>query len=259
MTCLKSVGPARVRCIGSFPCPTRSSPISRLAQLYDVFDGGRTDLLLYLTMARQLGARSVLDLGCGTGVFALLASANGLHVIGVDPAEASLNVARARPGAERAHLALRHHRDRPLLRVDLAVMTGNVAQVFLTDADWLATLAGVRLRLAEVGALCTKPAGCGPRLGTLEQPVRGVAHRRRGSGWCGCGGGCFGGYAAGVVPYLYTFPMVRRSSRTRRCGSAATRRTRTCSTGGFRVVEVRDAPDRPGRERVYLAAQATTH
>ena len=42
-----------------------------------------------------------MDAGCGTGTFALLLAGRGLDVIGVDPARASLDVARAKPEAER--------------------------------------------------------------------------------------------------------------------------------------------------------------
>ncbi len=39
----------------------------------------------------------------------------------------------------------------PVLQVDVVVMTGNVAQVFLTDAEWTATLEGIRGALAFGG------------------------------------------------------------------------------------------------------------
>lgn len=68
----------------------------RLAALYDVLDTDRGDLVPYLLMAGEFGARSVLDIGCGTGVFALLLADRGLEVVGVDPAGASLDVARGR-------------------------------------------------------------------------------------------------------------------------------------------------------------------
>jgi ubiquinone/menaquinone biosynthesis C-methylase UbiE len=73
----------------------------RLAAIYDELDPDRSDLDAYLAMAEELGAASVLDVGCGTGTFALLLAGRGLDVIGVDPAEASLSVARAEPDAER--------------------------------------------------------------------------------------------------------------------------------------------------------------
>ncbi len=52
-------------------------------------------------MVEEFGARSVSDLGCGTGTFALMRAERGVKVIGVNPAGASLDVARAKPGADR--------------------------------------------------------------------------------------------------------------------------------------------------------------
>ena len=71
----------------------------RLARVYDPLDPDRDDLLVYAAIAAEFGARSVLDIGCGTGTFACLLAGRGLDVIGVDPAGASLDVARAKPGA----------------------------------------------------------------------------------------------------------------------------------------------------------------
>ena len=73
----------------------------RLVGVYDPLDPDRDDLLVYAAIAAEFEARSVLDIGCGTGTFACLLAGRGLDVIGVDPAGASLDVARAKPGAER--------------------------------------------------------------------------------------------------------------------------------------------------------------
>lgn len=73
----------------------------RLAEIYDPLDPDRSDLDAYLELAAELGARSVLDIGCGTGTFACLLAARGVDVTGLDPAGASLDVARAKPGADR--------------------------------------------------------------------------------------------------------------------------------------------------------------
>ena len=126
----------------------------KLAAIYDALDPDRSDLDAYLAMIDEFGARSVVDLGCGTGVFALLLAERGVEVIGVDPAGASLDVARAKPGAERVTWI---HGDASAIpasvQVDAVTMTANVAQVFLTDADWLATLAAARAALRPGGRL----------------------------------------------------------------------------------------------------------
>ncbi|MBA3279296.1 MAG: class I SAM-dependent methyltransferase, partial [Geodermatophilaceae bacterium] len=44
----------------------------RLVAIYDALDPDRSDLDAYAAIADELGARSVLDVGCGTGTFALL-------------------------------------------------------------------------------------------------------------------------------------------------------------------------------------------
>jgi 2-polyprenyl-3-methyl-5-hydroxy-6-metoxy-1,4-benzoquinol methylase len=66
----------------------------RLAAIYDLVEGERRgDLDHYLAIAAELGARSLLDVGCGTGTLACRAASQGMDVTGVDPAAASLDVA----------------------------------------------------------------------------------------------------------------------------------------------------------------------
>ena len=72
----------------------------RLASCYDTFDGERDDLDHYRAILGEHGARSVLDVGCGTGSLATSLALEGLAVTGVDPARASLEIARAKPGGE---------------------------------------------------------------------------------------------------------------------------------------------------------------
>ncbi len=125
----------------------------RLVGIYDHFDGQRRDLEHYVALVRELGVKSVLDVGCGTGSFACLLSELGIDVIGVDPAEASLNIARTKPHANRVRWILGDATSLPDMKVDLAVMTGNVAQVFLTDDEWETTLTAVHRALRPNGHL----------------------------------------------------------------------------------------------------------
>ncbi len=76
-----------------------------------------------------------------------------VDVIGVDPAGASLDVARAKPGAERVRWLRCDAAGLPPLQVELATMTGNTAQVFLTDAEWDAALRCTHAALRPGGRL----------------------------------------------------------------------------------------------------------
>ena len=73
---------------------------ARLAQVYDAFHPDRRDLDVYAAMVDEFGARSVLDIGCGTGTFGCMLAEPGVAVTGLDPALASLDVARAKPNAD---------------------------------------------------------------------------------------------------------------------------------------------------------------
>ncbi len=125
----------------------------RLIAIYDALDADRSDLAVYVARAEQMGARRVLDVGCGTGTFALLLSERGLDVTGVDPAKGSLEVARAKPGAGGVRWIHGDASALPPMQVDLATMTGNVAQAIVSPSDWNATLRGVYDALRPGGHL----------------------------------------------------------------------------------------------------------
>jgi ubiquinone/menaquinone biosynthesis C-methylase UbiE len=125
----------------------------RLAAMYDALDPDRSDLDVYAAIAEELDARSVLDVGCGTGTFAVMLAGAGLDVTGVDPAAASLEVAQRKPGAERVRWINGNAGDLPPLAVDLATMTGNVAQAITDGPEWQSTLRGVHEALRPGRAL----------------------------------------------------------------------------------------------------------
>lgn len=140
----------------------------RLAEIYDPLDPDRSDLDVYAAMAEEFGGRSVLDVGCGTGTLACLLAACGRQVIAVDPAAASLEVARRKPGAGGVRWLNADVPDLPPLQIDLVTMTGNVAQVFITDQEWVATLGAAREALRPGAGWCSR-----------------AEFRRRRHGWSG--------------------------------------------------------------------------
>lgn len=243
----------------------------RLAAVYDALDPDRSDLDPYVAMVAEFGAGRVLDVGCGTGTFAVRLARRGAVVTGVDPAAASIAVARHKPWADGVEWFVGdvpafadRHRGEPF---DLAVMTANVAQVFVTDESWERTLRAIHRVLTPGGRLVFE----------TRDPARRAWER-----WSGPA-------ADVVVPGVgrvsdsyevteVTEPsdgdvVVTFSSPTRFhgvagdvegddlvIGSMSTLRFRTLPTlrttladAGFTIDDVRDAPDRPGAEWVIIA------
>jgi SAM-dependent methyltransferase len=229
----------------------------RLAAIYDLIDDDRSDLDAYLALVAELGARSVLDIGCGTGTFAGLLAERGLEVTGVDPAGASLAVARAKPGADRVRWLHGDVTTVPPVQVDLVTMTANVAQVFLTDEDWSATLAAARAALRPDGSLVFEvrdPARRAWREWDREHTHRHVA----------VPGGSVETWIdltdvrLPLVSFRHTFVfdadgVVLTSDSTLRFRGRE-EITASLRAAGLVVRAIRDAPDRPGRELVFLCA-----
>lgn len=232
----------------------------RLAVLYDGLDCDRSDLDAYVAIAEELDASRIIDIGCGTGSLAIRLAALGKDVVGVDPAGASLEVARGKPHADRVSWV---HGDATALpgrhlAADLAVMTGNVAQVFVADADWASTLDAIRACLRPNGWLVFETRlpqardwegwDARPTVVTVPGGLEIVVSRT----------------VTEVKPPLVTFVSSTEVNGDA-IHSASTLRFRErheveqdLQDHGFEVVDVRDAPDRPGKEMVFLARLAGT-
>ncbi|HZO67632.1 MAG TPA: class I SAM-dependent methyltransferase [Kribbellaceae bacterium] len=229
----------------------------RLAEIYDPFDPDRSDLDAYAAMVEEFGAGHVLDVGCGTGTFACLLAGRDVEVTGVDPAAASLDVARGKPHAERVRWILGDATTLPALQADLATMTGNVAQVFLTDEDWERTLRGIRAALRPGGRLVFEtrdPARAAWREWNREQTYvrRDVAGVGVVENWCDLLD-VSGDLVTFRATYVFTSDgTVLTSHSTLRFRNRQEVEESLLATG-FVADEVRDAPDRPGRELVFVA------
>lgn len=124
-----------------------------LVMVYDAAFGWSQDDDFFLSVVSQTPAARVLDLGCGTGRLALGMAAAGHAVTGVDPARASLDAARAKPGADRVTWLEGTSAVLPGAAFDVAVMTSHVAQFVVSDEEWSQTLADLRRALVPGGRL----------------------------------------------------------------------------------------------------------
>lgn len=224
----------------------------RIAAVYDVFDGDRSDLDAYAAIAVELGAASVVDLGCGTGTLAIMLAARGLDATGVDPAGAMLDVARAKPGADRVRWVRGDATSLPELpRVDLVTMTGNAAQAIVGDDAWRATLRGVRAALSAGGRFVFE---------TREPSARAWEAWNREQSSVAVDGMESWEEVTAVEWPLVTFDSTTVFADGARVVTTSTLRFRERAeveadlvAAGFVVEDVRDAPDRPGRELVFVA------
>ena len=124
---------------------------TELAALYDLFcpRNRRSDYDFYLPMA--MSARSVLDVGCGTGSFLheLRDAGHRGHPCGLDPAGGMLDLARRRPDIEWVLGDLSSATwDREF---EFIVMTGHAFQALVEDKEVRTALAAIRAILCDGG------------------------------------------------------------------------------------------------------------
>jgi SAM-dependent methyltransferase len=233
----------------------------RLAAIYDAQDPDRGDLEAYLAMVDEFGAQRILDVGCGTGVLSLMLAARGRDVVAVDPATASLAVARAKPGADRVHWVDGDATAVSVQDRDLALLTGNAAQAIVNPDDWHSTLRAVWNCLRPSGYLVFETRV--PAARAWERWTRAATYEVVDIDGVGQ-----------VISWLEVisvdWPLITFrgqwdfASDGATLSSTSTLRFRErdeveadLASNGYLVVDVRDAPDRPGLEYVFVASRSS--
>ncbi len=151
----------------------------RLVELYDIDNPDGPDHDFYRSLADEIGASTVVDLGCGTGMLTVTLAREGRTVVGVDPSAAMLAFARARVGGDRVEWLVGDSCAVPDRDFDYAVMTGNVAQ-HIADPDWLRTLHDLRHAMRSGATLAFETRNAAARAwegwSSVDRNQRATAH-----------------------------------------------------------------------------------
>ena len=215
-----------------------------------------------MDLVDEFGVTAVLDVGCGTGTFCSRLVERGLRVLGVDPAGASVDVARTKAGADRVAwvvgTAVGVAADPANFeQYDLATMTANVAQVFLDDEAWSANLRAIRACLRPGGYLAFEsrvPADRGWERWTKELTHQVVDVEGEGpvEGWVEVTN-VNGEFVTFESPTIFLADGERIDSTSTLRFRSREALERSLSAVGFTDVEVLDLPYAPGRGWLVIA------
>lgn len=125
---------------------------ARLAVIYDVDNPDGPDHDYFRSLAYEVDARVVTDLGCGTGILTATLTDDQRTVVGIDPDPAMLARAASRPGGDAVEWRLGASERIDGDANDLVIMSGNVAMHIIGD-DWPRTLRDIQRGLKPGGRL----------------------------------------------------------------------------------------------------------
>lgn len=125
----------------------------RLVAIYDTANGIGEYKNFYLDLAKKFSPKSILDIGAGSGLLTSELAKLGPKIVGIEPSKELLAIARQRPGCEGVRWVEGYVQQLDDTKVDLAIMTGHVAQFFLDDKSWHAALTKIHDALNTGGHL----------------------------------------------------------------------------------------------------------
>ena len=107
----------------------------------------------YLKIAEKLSAKKIIDLGCGSGLLTCELVSKGFDLIGVEPSQDMLDLARKSSCGDAVDWVLGDALILDEYNADLTIMTGHVAQFYLQDEYWNRALSSIHRALNAGGYL----------------------------------------------------------------------------------------------------------
>ena len=107
----------------------------------------------YIELAKKLSVKTIIDIGCGTGLLTNELAGEGFQMIGVEPSRLMLEVAYKSPRGKQVKWIEGNAISLDEFNADLAIMTGHVAQFHVDEDYWNNSLKSIYKALRPGGYL----------------------------------------------------------------------------------------------------------
>ncbi len=125
----------------------------RLVAIYNTVCALGDEKQFYIKLAKDLSVKIIVDLGSGTGLLTIDLANLGYQMIGVEPSNLMLEVARKNSEGLNIEWIQGDAKSLTEFNADLVIMTGHVAQFHLDDESWQKALASIYKALKSGGYL----------------------------------------------------------------------------------------------------------
>lgn len=125
----------------------------KLVAVYNTVCALGDEKQFYIKLAKDLSAKTIVDLGCGTGLLTIELAKLGYQMIGLEPSELMLDVARKNSQGLEIDWIQGDAASLKEFNADLLIMTGHVAQFHIEKEQWESALRSIYNTLKPGGYL----------------------------------------------------------------------------------------------------------
>lgn len=123
----------------------------RLVAVYNTICALGDEKEFYIKLANDLSVKSIVDLGCGTGLLTIDLAKIGYQMIGVEPSKLMLDVAQKNSEGLGIKWIQGDAASLKDFNADLVIMTGHVAQFHIEEEQWKNALKSIYKALKPGG------------------------------------------------------------------------------------------------------------